>query len=127
MELKSSNLVCWQCGASLADEPLPLSTYAECRNCRAALHVCRLCRFDNPNLRSDCDEPRAESVIDREKANFCDWFKPTTPTEVVRTTGASVDARARLDSLFADLSESEGSATGDSRETLESLFNRHDE
>ena len=67
--------MCWQCGMAVNDQPLPLSTYAECRPCRAQLHCCRQCQHYNPRLRVDCDEPRAESHSEREKANFCDWFK----------------------------------------------------
>ena len=35
-------LVCWKCGASLADLTLPLGRLEECRTCRAELHVCKL-------------------------------------------------------------------------------------
>ena len=38
-------IVCWKCGASLADLSLPFGRRDECRACRAELHVCRMCRF----------------------------------------------------------------------------------
>ena len=91
---------CWQCGTSVVDQPLPLSTYAECRDCRAQLHCCRQCQHYNPRLRADCDEPRAESHSEREKANFCDWFKLRREFVEPGEKAPSVDHQAELNTLF---------------------------
>ena len=96
----TQNVVCWHCGVSVSEEPLPLSTYAECRPCRAQLHCCRQCQHYNPRLRVDCDEPRAESHSEREKSNFCDWFK--LRREFVEPGGKapSVNHQTELNTLF---------------------------
>jgi len=85
---------------SVSEEPLPLSTYAECRPCRAQLHCCRQCQHYNPRLRVDCDEPRAESHSEREKANFCDWFKLRREFVQPGEKAPSVDYQAKLNTLF---------------------------
>lgn len=96
----ATDLVCWKCGASLAELPLPLSRLAECPKCRAYLHCCRLCRFYNSRLTSQCDEERAEEVRDKEGANFCDWFKPRPEAHRPPGEGKSQVAKAKLDDLF---------------------------
>jgi len=96
----TQNIVCWHCGVSVSEEPLPLSTYAECRSCRAQLHCCRQCQHYNPRLRADCDEPRAESHSEREKANFCDWFKLRREFVEPSEKAPSVDHQTELNTLF---------------------------
>jgi len=114
------NLVCWKCGASLADLPLPLSRLAECPKCRAYLHACRLCEFYDPHLADKCSEDRAEEVRDKEGANFCDWFKPRPnahrPPDNVRTRAA----KASLDDLFGTAAADDRS--GAARDHLDEIF-----
>ena len=68
--------MCWKCGASLDDEPLPLARTAECAACNADLHVCRLCEWYDTAVAKSCREPVAEEVHNKERANFCDYFQP---------------------------------------------------
>ena len=112
---------CWHCGMVVWDQPLPLSTYAECRPCRAQLHCCRQCQHFNPRLRVDCDEPRAESHSEREKANFCDWFKLRREFVEPSEKAPSVDHQTELNTLFganAGVTET----PSDSRTQLDNLF-----
>ena len=51
-------LVCWKCGASLADLTLPLLRLEECRKCGAELHVCKLCEWYSVDRREAL--PRAD-------------------------------------------------------------------
>ena len=78
---------------------LGTTTPGVCPRCSAFLHCCRNCDFYAPGLANDCREPRAEHVVDKEQANFCDWFRPA-PTPRPAATSAS-GARAALDALFA--------------------------
>lgn len=116
----ATDFVCWKCGASLAELPLPLSRLAECPRCRAYLHSCRLCGFHNPRLTGQCDETRAEEVRDREGANFCDWFKPR-PDAHRPPGGKTQAAKARLDGLFGGPPAAEGEKDK-AREKLDELF-----
>jgi len=93
-------LVCWKCGAELRGVPVPLSRIAECPACKAELHVCRLCRFYEPRTTRQCSEIRAEEVINKEHANFCDWFKPRPNAFDPRAQAKAASAKSTLDALF---------------------------
>ncbi len=70
--------ICWACG-----EKLSASQYqreGECPSCRKQTHVCRNCRFYEPGRPNDCQEPIAEPVRDKDRANFCDYFEPSSNT-----------------------------------------------
>jgi len=95
----TDDLVCWKCGASLAELPLPLGRRAECLACRAEQHVCRLCRHYDPAKAKQCREPAAEAVKDKTRANFCDWFQPRANAYAPGKNGDG-DARAKLEGLF---------------------------
>jgi hypothetical protein len=70
--LMSQNLTCWQCGNLLENVIFPISRREVCSVCDVDQHVCKMCKeFDG---RNSCNEPIAEDVTDREKANFCDYF-----------------------------------------------------
>ena len=105
----------------VTDQPLPLSTYAECSHCQAQLHCCRQCQHFNPRLRADCDEPRAESHSEREKANFCDWFKLRLENVERDKNAPPLDHHAELNTLFGtnvDVTE----PLPDTRTQLDNLF-----
>ena len=94
-------LSCWRCGHSLADLSLPLQRLDECRQCHAELHACKLCEFYCTTVAKHCRETIAEEVKDKERANYCDYFRPRPNAY----SGAGLDAAARaqadLNSLFA--------------------------
>ena len=118
------NLVCWRCGAALADEPLPLARAAACVACRADLHVCKMCEFYATGIANDCREPIAERVVNKERANFCGYHKPK-PGAFNAASGAATAARAALDSLFGGAGVAPAGAAP-SQAALEALFRKHD-
>jgi hypothetical protein len=120
-------LVCWKCGASLADYTLPLRRLEECRKCGAELHVCKLCEWYSTTVAKHCREPVAEEVKDKERANFCDYFKPKEDAYRAADVDASAKAKAELEALFGGGSKqasSEPSAAERARQELESLFKK---
>ena len=120
------NLQCWRCGASLADEPLPLAREAHCQGCGADLHVCRLCEFYDTRVANDCREPIAEKVNDKTRANFCGYLKPKGGAYAAKD-GAGAAARAGLEGLFgpAGGSTSASPTTADAaRDALDDLFRK---
>jgi hypothetical protein len=94
------NLVCWKCGASLAALTLPLSRRDECANCRAELHVCRMCVEYDTSVAKQCREPTAEEVSNKTGANFCDFFVPRPGAYVAANTSAAEKARLELEKMF---------------------------
>ena len=93
-------LKCWKCGGSLVEYTLPLRRIEECRACRAELHVCRMCEFYDTAKAKHCRETIADEVKDKQRANFCDYFKPTPTAWQPGATTAADKARAELEALF---------------------------
>ena len=67
---------CWHCGRALGKADLGRET--TCLGCGKDTRVCRNCRFYAPGRPDDCEEPMAERVMLKERANFCEYFQPTT-------------------------------------------------
>ena len=130
--MTETDLVCWKCGASVADEPLPFARAAECRACAAELHVCRMCVYFDTSYGDACREPVADPPGDKERANFCGYFRARTGAYI--PPGDEADrARAELEALFGGepaaqegLGEEEenGGAGDEARRQLESLFGK---
>ncbi|MBF0610439.1 MAG: hypothetical protein G8345_01270 [Magnetococcales bacterium] len=72
---------CWGCGMGL--QPEELTRQSTCSKCGRHTHVCSNCCFYDPGHYNDCREPQAERVVDKEKANFCDYFKGRLTGEAV--------------------------------------------
>ena len=47
----------------------------ECPHCGADVRVCLNCRFFSPGAHNDCIEPMAERVVDKGRANYCEYFE----------------------------------------------------
>lgn len=97
-----SELVCWNCGATLAEVPRPISRHEQCPSCFEALHCCRLCRHYRLDITGQCDEDRADPPVVKENANFCDWFRPSTQAFSGGRVQKRADAEDRLKALFGD-------------------------
>lgn len=61
----------------------------ECLFCKSDLHVCKNCLMYDPKSYNECKEPSADVVKEKERANFCDFFK-------AKADGAVVDQKAKL-------------------------------
>lgn len=103
-------LLCWRCGASLAELSLPLSRRDECPSCRVELHVCRMCVHYAPRLQRRCDEDDAPDVRDKETANFCDYYKPSPHAFDAARASADAAAREQLARLFGEPASGAGDA-----------------
>lgn len=89
---------CWHCGGELAS-----GDYGRENNCLACgkpTRVCRNCRWYAPARPNQCEEPMADRVMDKERANFCGYFEPTSD---VGSNGAQTpedDLRKAAEDLF---------------------------
>jgi len=121
---------CWRCGTALKPDQLPVKRLEQCHHCHADLYVCRLCRSWNPRYTSKCSHDHAEPPLDRERANFCQYFKPAAGA--FRNAGAPPEETARtdLEALFgagpaqdsAYASVDNITETEQARRALEDLF-----
>jgi len=93
---------CYRCGESLAALSLPLSRQDECPGCGNYLHVCRMCVFFDASVPRQCREDGAEEVKEKDRLNFCDWFKPSESAFDPDRKSDEDEARAALEALFGD-------------------------
>lgn len=98
----SHNLTCLRCGASLSSLSLPLSRRDQCPECDADLHVCKMCRYFDKSVPRQCREDGAEDVTDKDRPNFCDWFKPSDTAFNQTAKSESDAAKDALAALFGD-------------------------
>lgn len=50
----------------------------ECPYCSRSLHCCKMCKFYDSKVYNECHESNADRIVDKEKANFCDYFTLST-------------------------------------------------
>lgn len=66
--------------------------------CGRDLHICLNCEFYDPHAYRQCHESIRELIQDKEKANYCDFFR-VSQTETARTEGKD-EAFSKLENLF---------------------------
>ena len=86
--------VCFKCGAAV--ELDSVGRRDECRGCGTDLRVCRNCALYDPARANACMEPQAERVQEKEKANYCDFFR-------FKETQQKKSGKAEAEKLWTDL------------------------
>jgi hypothetical protein len=96
------SMSCWKCGATIEMKPGErIGSRDACSRCGADLHSCRNCRFYDTSKSNQCAEPQAEWVRDKEAANYCDYFQPSSRTaDRAEASQSAQDAKKKFDSLF---------------------------
>jgi len=90
-------VICVGCGTDLGN-PERIGRRDTCPQCHGDLRSCRQCRLYEPSSADACREPQAERVLDKARANFCDYF---VAAEAAMPAGPSAASpRAALDRLF---------------------------
>ncbi len=69
-----------------------------CLHCGMDLRCCKQCKFYNTGAYNNCREVMAERVVDKERANFCDYFIPIG--ESGKMLNEAQRAKKALDALF---------------------------
>ncbi|MBL6989982.1 MAG: hypothetical protein ISR65_09400 [Bacteriovoracaceae bacterium] len=68
--------ICYACGKDLVFEiGYKVSRQEECEFCKIGLHCCKMCEFYDTSVYNECREPLAERILDKERVQFCDYFK----------------------------------------------------
>lgn len=93
------NPFCWKCGKplDLPDGPVPMR--ATCDHCGSWLHCCLNCQNYRKGSPNDCLIPDIDLVADKEKMNYCDYFK------ILGRKHPGGDPEAAAKKLFGDSGE----------------------
>ncbi len=90
---------CFHCGNAIAIKLQERIGFRDrCPKCDRPLHACLNCTFHDPAYNNQCRETQADRVVDKDRANFCDYFTPRSGGS--KQVAAGSDARAKLDALF---------------------------
>ena len=125
--MANTEFSCWRCHKQLGEILLPLSRTEECPSCGADLHVCRMCRFYDRTVSDACREPIAETVANKERANFCGYLELSE--KISGTDVTDPDAADELNALFSldpDKGAHSASTADEARAALDDLFGQSD-
>ena len=87
---------CWSCGQALG--VLDYGRADICIQCGRDTKTCKGCEFYDRSLNNQCRESQADVVAEKERSNFCDYFKPRSG---VGAGGAARDSmKSAAEALF---------------------------
>jgi hypothetical protein len=91
---------CGACGEEIALAPGERVGFRdECPRCGGDLHACCNCAHCDSASYNECRESSAERILDKERANRCDYFAPGSGAVGEGATGRAA-ALADLEKLF---------------------------
>lgn len=82
-------MICFFCGKEVSIEG-KVGRSDVCRHCSSDLKVCRNCTFHDERVYNECKEHNAERVVDKTRANFCEFF---TPKEAAGSDGKTPEQK----------------------------------
>ena len=95
--MMKGKMICAFCGQKI-DVVDKIGRKDTCQKCSGDLRCCRQCFFFEARAYNECKEIMAERVVDKDRANFCDYFvaNNTQQGRVNRKKGA----KEALEALF---------------------------
>ena len=93
-----NTFTCFKCGQTL--EETQFGRQDQCPKCYASTHCCLNCSHYDSTRYNECTEPVAERVVEKNKSNFCDYFKPSNKTRASQPPDSRQDALKRAEALF---------------------------
>jgi hypothetical protein len=99
-----NTIACWNCKEEIeiADK---VTRQDECQHCGSPIRCCYNCLHYNKEAHHQCNESAvAEWVRYKEKANFCEYFKPRFPHLINKSIPLETpeDKKKAWDNLFDD-------------------------
>ena len=93
---------CYQCER---DVPVQgkVSSRDSCPHCSADAHACLNCDFYDRNVHNQCREPQAEWTANKERNNYCEYFKPTAVAGVGGSPKGGSPRQDKAKQAFEDL------------------------
>jgi len=89
---------CWSCGLLLVSNEFGRGD--SCRQCGRDTKTCKGCLFFDKNYNNECREPQADRVVEKERSNFCDYFKPKFKNEEALAPSPQDALKAAAEALF---------------------------
>jgi hypothetical protein len=80
-----------------------------------------MCEFYDPDVPKKCREDGAEENTEKERVNFCEWFRPGEDVFDGRAAAQESQARTSLVGLFGDADDVVGTKAAGT-EDAEDLF-----
>lgn len=77
-----------------------------------------MCEFYDTSVAKSCREPVAEEVTDKERANFCDYFRGQPGVHAAGAASEADAAKAKLEAMFGIESKSGDTSSADDPESL---------
>ncbi len=93
----TQSLNCYHCAKSIPILSGVIHRSDDCPYCGFSLRCCKMCKFYDPRSYNECRETIAERIVEKEKANFCDFFIPGSP---VNSNEVKDSAQKAFDALF---------------------------
>lgn len=94
---------CFKCHQKL-DVPEPVSRKEECPQCKSDVRCCRNCLFYDSKIYNECRETQADRILEKERSNLCDYFRPQKPGAAV--VDEKEKALSAAEALFKGLKKS---------------------
>ncbi|WP_206611132.1 hypothetical protein [Halobacteriovorax sp. HLS] len=91
-------LICHACEKVLnLEQNAKIMRSDECPHCYANIHCCKMCDFYDKTAYNECRESNADRLVDKEMANFCDYFILTNSQD---SSTKAEDLKNAADALF---------------------------
>ncbi|UCF57311.1 MAG: hypothetical protein JSW15_02225 [Deltaproteobacteria bacterium] len=71
-----------------------------CPHCNRDLRCCKQCSFYDPDAYNECREVSAERIVEKERANFCDYYVPRGAEKARGSLNRTKEAKEALEALF---------------------------
>ena len=72
-----------------------------CPHCDRDLRCCKQCNFYDQNAYNECKEVSGERILDKERANLCDYYVPRGAKGASGRSGSRNRAKEAKDALEA--------------------------
>lgn len=96
-----SEAICHKCSAPLDIKVGHKAHRSDtCDSCNTDIKCCKNCVHYSLGAYNQCKENQAERVVDKERANFCDFFNMRGATASHNQQTLKQDQKAKLDDLF---------------------------
>lgn len=92
---------CHACGGEFSDDFKVYRT-TECPFCGRDVKVCLNCTFYSPGSQYDCSETIPEAVKDKDRSNFCEYFRLSNKQNTGAAEQKAEKARKAFDNLFSN-------------------------